>query len=146
MSYGVPLDHVAEKLGSAIEELHRFGQDHADDRAGLLPAMHYALVAHLGLHNMQGKAGDRTLASRLLNGSSKELYAWLQVISREGDVGSLSAPISGAGHLTSPGFRPHPRGSIFVRRRHATAARQERPAAGGDPEDCGSGWREKFLG
>lgn len=78
--YGVPLDHVAEKLSSAIEELHRFGQDHADDRAGLLPAMHYALVAHLGLHNILGKAGDRTLASRLLNGSSKELRAWLDVV------------------------------------------------------------------
>lgn len=88
--YGVPLDHVAEKLGSAVEELHRFGQDHAADRAGLLPAMHYALVAHLGLHNMLGKAGDRTLASRLLNGSSKELHAWLQVISREGDVRGLA--------------------------------------------------------
>lgn len=88
--YGVPLDHAAEKLASAIEGLHRFGQDHAGSRAALLPTMHYALVAHLGLHNMLGKAGDRTLASRLLNGSSKELHAWLQVICREGDVRGLA--------------------------------------------------------
>ena len=88
--HGVPLDYVAEKLGSAIEELHRFGQHHAGDRAGLLSAMHYALVAHLGLHNMLGKAGDRTLASRLLNGTSKELHAWLHVVAREGDVRGLA--------------------------------------------------------
>lgn len=88
--HGVPLDYVAEKLGSAIEELHRFGQRHTGDRAELLPAMYYALVAHLGLHNMLGKAGDRTLASRLLNGSSKELHAWLHVVAREGDVRGLA--------------------------------------------------------
>lgn len=88
--HGVPLDYVAEKLTSAIEELHGFEKLHADDRAALLPAMYYMLVAHLGLHNMLSKANDRTLAPRLLSGSSKELHAWLHVVAREGDVRGLA--------------------------------------------------------
>ncbi|MEO9149921.1 MAG: hypothetical protein ABI212_11225 [Burkholderiaceae bacterium] len=88
--HGVPLNYVSEKLSSAIEELHRFGQQHDSDRDALLPAMCYMLVAHLGLNNMLGKANDRALASRLLNGSSKELHAWLHVVAREGDVHGLA--------------------------------------------------------
>ena len=52
--------------------------------------MYYMLVAHVGLNNMLGKANDRTLASRLLNGSSKELYSWLHVVTRQGDVHGLA--------------------------------------------------------
>ena len=39
---------------------------------------------------MLSKANDRTLASRLLNGSSKELHAWLHVVARDGDVRGLA--------------------------------------------------------
>lgn len=88
--YGVPLVYVAEKLDSAIEELHRHGRQHPAARDGLLPAMYYLLVAHLGLHNMLGKANDRSLAARLLNGSSEELHVWLQLVAREGDVHGLA--------------------------------------------------------
>jgi hypothetical protein len=99
--HGVPLDYVAEKLNSAIEELHSFGQQHADDRQALLPAMYYMLVAHLGLNNMLGKANDRTLALRLLNGSSKELYSWLHVVARE-------AMCTDAPHWTTTSSNSHP--------------------------------------
>ncbi len=88
--HGVPLSHVAEKLDSAIQALHSYGQGHSNERDGLLPAMYYLLVAHLGLHNMLGKANDRSLAARLLNGSDKELDAWLQLVAREGDVHGLA--------------------------------------------------------
>lgn len=88
--HGVPLDYVAEKLDSAIEELHRFGKQHIDKREAVLPVMYFMLVAHLGLHNMLGKANDRTLAPRLLKGSSKKLRAWLDLVAREGDVQGLA--------------------------------------------------------
>ena len=52
--------------------------------------MYFMLVAHLGLHNMLGKANDRTLAPRLLNGSSKKLRSWLALVAREGDVHGLA--------------------------------------------------------
>ena len=88
---GVPLTYVAEKLNSAIEALHRCGQQHPNARDELLPAMYYLLVAYLGLHNMLGKANDHSLAPRLLNGSSKELDAWLRLVARDGDVRGLAA-------------------------------------------------------
>jgi hypothetical protein len=87
--HGVPLSYVGEKLGSAIEELHRFAANHPQQRGDLVAPMYYMLVAHLGLHNMLAKANDRTLASRLLQGTSDELRAWLAVIEREGDVAGL---------------------------------------------------------
>ncbi|CAE6874101.1 hypothetical protein R69746_08650 [Paraburkholderia aspalathi] len=52
--------------------------------------MYYLLVAHLGLHNMLGKANDHTLADRLLNGSSQHLETWLRLVDREGDVRGLA--------------------------------------------------------
>jgi len=88
---GVPLTYVAEKLDSAIKALHRYGRQHPNSRDGLLEAMYYLLVAHLGLHNMLGKANDHSLAPRLLNGSTKKLDAWLELIAREGDVRGLAA-------------------------------------------------------
>ena len=88
--HGVPLDYVAEKLSSAIEALHGFGQQHAGEREALLPAMHYLLVAHLGLNNMLAKANDHNLAPRLLNGSSKKLRTWLDLVGREGGVRGLA--------------------------------------------------------
>jgi hypothetical protein len=89
--HGVPLDYVAEKLNSAIEELHRLGQQHPSARDAALPAMYFMLVAHLSLNNMLGKANDRKLASRLLNGSTKKLRVWLDLVAREGDVHGLAS-------------------------------------------------------
>jgi hypothetical protein len=60
--HGVPLSYVAEKLDSAIDALHIYAHRHPSEREGLLASMHYLLVAHLGLHNMLGKANDRSLA------------------------------------------------------------------------------------
>lgn len=55
--YGVPLDY-SDKLATAIEELHRFALNHPQERGELVAPMYYALVAHLGLHNMLAKAND----------------------------------------------------------------------------------------
>jgi hypothetical protein len=87
---GVPLTYVGEKLGRAIEELHRYGRNHPDRHGELLPSMYFLLVAHLGLHNMLAKANDRSLAARLLKASDDELRAWLALIEREGDVAGLA--------------------------------------------------------
>ena len=88
--HGVPLSYVAEKLDSAIEALHTYAQQPPSERDGLLTCMHYLLVAHLGLHNMLGKANDRSLTTRLLNGNGDDLQAWLCFIEREGDVEGLA--------------------------------------------------------
>lgn len=88
--HGVPLDYVGDKLGTAIEELHRFALNHPQQRGELVAPMYCMPVAHLGLHNMLAKANDRTLASRLLEGTSDELRSWLAVIQREGDVAGLA--------------------------------------------------------
>jgi hypothetical protein len=87
---GVPLSYVGEKLGHAIEELHRYARHHPDRQQALLAPMHYLLVAHLGLHNMLAKANDRSLALRLLAGSEAGLQAWLALVEREGDVAGLA--------------------------------------------------------
>ena len=89
--HGVPLDYVAEKLNSAIQELHRLGQQHPTARDAALPTMYFMLVAYLGLNNMLGKASDRKLASRLLTGSTKKLREWLDLVAREGDVQGLAS-------------------------------------------------------
>lgn len=88
---GVPLAYVGEKLGRAIEALHRSGLRHPDRRDELLAPMDFLLVAHLGLHNMLAKANDRTLAARLLAASDDDLQAWLRVVDREGDVAGLAS-------------------------------------------------------
>lgn len=94
---GVPLSYVGEKLGRAIEELHRDAQRCRGEREELRSAMYYLLVAHLGLHNMLGKANDHTLADRLLNGSSQNLQTWLHLVEREGDVRGLAQLDDGDG-------------------------------------------------
>lgn len=83
---GVPLDYVAEKLGTAIEDLHRYGRHHPTAREALMPAMYHLLVSYLALHNMLGAAKDHQLASRLFASSTAELDAWLRLVSRQGDV------------------------------------------------------------
>lgn len=88
--HGVPLSYVGEKLGHAIEELHRHGCRYPAQRQDLFASMHYLLVAYLGLHNMLAKANDRSLVGRLLEGSDAELKAWLALVDREGDVAGLA--------------------------------------------------------
>lgn len=87
---GVPLSYVGEKLTHAIEELNRHARRHPEQRDGLLAAMHYSLVAYLGLHNMLAKANDRTLAARMLSANREELERWLELVRREGDVQGLA--------------------------------------------------------
>ncbi len=87
---GVPLRYVGEKLGHAIEELHRHGCRHPDQRQDLFASMHYLLVAYLGLHNLLAKANDRSLVGRLLEAADAELKAWLALVEREGDVTGLA--------------------------------------------------------
>ncbi|MCH2240930.1 MAG: hypothetical protein MK041_03125 [Aquabacterium sp.] len=88
--HGVPLSYVGDKLGHAIEELHRHGSRHPAQRQDLFASMHYLLVAYLGLHNMLAKANDRSLVGRLLEASDAELKAWLALVAREGDVAGLA--------------------------------------------------------
>lgn len=95
--HGVPLDYVAEKLASGITSLHGMGRLHTEQREALLPTMHYLLVAHLGLHNLLGKADDRTLATRLLEGDAESLDEWLAWTAREGGVNGLASLDAEAG-------------------------------------------------
>jgi hypothetical protein len=88
--HGVPLTYVGEKLGSAIEELHRYALRHPQEIESLQAPMYYLLVAHLGLHNMLGKANDRSLTKRLLHGGTEDLQTWLRLVEREGDVEGLA--------------------------------------------------------
>jgi len=88
--HGVPLSYVGEKLGSAIEELHRYAQSHPNELDALQLPMYFLLVAHLGLHSMLGKANDRSLTKRLLGSSADELQVWLRLVEREGDVNGLA--------------------------------------------------------
>ncbi|MEX3816659.1 hypothetical protein AB3X96_42220 [Paraburkholderia sp. BR13439] len=87
---GIPLSYVGEKLGLAIADLHRHARRCQDERDDLRCAMYHLLVAYLGLHNMLGKANDRTLVDRLLDGSSEKLDTWLCQVAREGDVHGLA--------------------------------------------------------
>lgn len=90
--HGVPLTYVAEKLASAIEELHRYALRRPGELQDLQGPMYYLLVAHLALHNMLGKAKDQSLARRLLASTSDELQTWLRLVEREGDVQGLLDP------------------------------------------------------
>ena len=99
--HGVPLDYLAEKLGTAIEDLHRYGSQHPSAREDLMPTMYHLLVAYLGLHNMLGAANDHKLAPRLFASSTAELDAWLRLVSRQGDVlGVVDV------HTAAPGAEP----------------------------------------
>ena len=88
--HGVPLSYVGGKLGTAIKELHRYALHHPHELDALQAPMYYLLVAHLGLHNMLGKANDHSLTKRLLGSSADELQVWLRLIEREGDVNGLA--------------------------------------------------------
>ena len=61
-----------------------------------MEAMYHQLIAYLGLHNMLGAAGDRSLTPRLFAGSSAELDAWLRLVEREGDVLGIASSDGGA--------------------------------------------------
>jgi hypothetical protein len=89
--HGVPLSYVGEKLGRAIEDLHRHARRCQGGRDDLRGALLHLLVAYLGLHNMLGKANDHTLTDRLLDGSSENLGTWLRLVDREGDVYGLAS-------------------------------------------------------
>ena len=93
--HGVPLTYVGEKLGSAIEKLHRYALRHPQEIEDLQAPMYYLLVAHLGLHNMLGKANDHSLTKRLLRGSATDMQTWLRLVEREGDVEGLAGLQSG---------------------------------------------------
>lgn len=86
---GPPLAYVAEKLRHALEQVHevhgRLGDD-ARARAAAQAAFHYALVAHLALHNMLTLAGDHSLVVRLLAMPADELERWLDAVAAEGSV------------------------------------------------------------
>lgn len=84
--HGVPLDYVGEKLASAIEQLHSLAARNPDQASEVLPAMYYALVSYLALHNMLAKANDRGLAERLLSSSRDDLTAWLSFVRDQGGV------------------------------------------------------------
>ncbi|MBB5429837.1 hypothetical protein GCT19_41940 [Paraburkholderia sp. CNPSo 3155] len=87
---GIPLSYVGEKLSLAIEDLHPHARRYQGERDDLRCTMYRLLVAYLGLHNMLGKANDRTLVDRLLDGTSEKLDTWLRLIEREGDVHGLA--------------------------------------------------------
>lgn len=93
--HGVPLEYVGDKLGTAIEEINRVARRHPPLRRELAAPMHYAVVAFLGLHNMLGKANDRTLVDRLLDATPDELDAWIALVLRDGDVAGLAGLAAG---------------------------------------------------
>lgn len=84
--HGVPLEYVGEKLASAIEQIHSLACRNPERVTELVPAMYYALVSYLALHNMLAKANDRGLPERLLSSDSEELTAWLSFVRDQGGV------------------------------------------------------------
>ncbi|MHB1342702.1 MAG: hypothetical protein ACYC5F_11140 [Thermoleophilia bacterium] len=106
---GPPLDYVAEKARSGIEQLHRLLASidalapsdlpqpagvagttflsRADSLRGPAhAAFHYAIVSYLALNNMLHLANDRRHLESLSSMSWGELDKWLDVIDREGSV------------------------------------------------------------
>ena len=82
----MPLEYVGEKLASAIEQIHSLACRNPERVMELVPAMYYALVSYLALHNMLAKANDRGLPERLLSSDSEELTAWLSFVRDQGGV------------------------------------------------------------
>ena len=93
---GPPLSYVAEKLGSALEELH-YGlrlmneagalRSRDDDGARVTQgAFRYTLTAFCALHNMLSLAGDPGLADRLLDLPPQEFRQWVTDVTSEGSV------------------------------------------------------------
>ena len=98
--HGVPLDYVSERLGHAIEDLYRAAKRLPGDDIDAQSAMYHLLVAFLALHNMLGKANDKSLVPRLLGGSREQLDAWLSLVQREGDVQGLAGLDDPSGSAT----------------------------------------------
>jgi len=86
---GPPLAYVAEKLRSALEQIHVAHcsmLDGADERGAVQAAFHYCLVSYLALNNMLSLAGDDDVVERLFAMSRDELHTWLEVVAVEGSV------------------------------------------------------------
>ncbi|MRV70609.1 hypothetical protein GJ700_02600 [Duganella sp. FT92W] len=84
--YGVPLDYVADKLSNAILALNALASARPELASELHQAMHYQLVAFLGLNNMLGAANDRELPVRILRGTHEDAERWIQLVLEQGDV------------------------------------------------------------
>ena len=108
---GPPLDYVAEKLRTCIEELHSLHSLAARDLPDDLPlparlkgkaagydikresilnpgysAFRHALVSYLALNNLLAIANDNDVFARLLRMSGDDFHGWLDGIDREGSV------------------------------------------------------------
>ena len=88
---GPPLAYVAEKLGTALGDLHRAAHGDRVTGAGVGPELRsaflHALVAYLALGNMLALAEDRGgLTERLLAMSHEDFEAWRWRVSQESSV------------------------------------------------------------
>lgn len=90
---GPPLEYVAEKLDTALTELHRAAKARSgvidDSREGhdLRSAFMHALVAYLALGNMLALAEDPgALTERLLAFTHEEFDAWLRHVAQGSSV------------------------------------------------------------
>jgi hypothetical protein len=105
---GPPLNYVAEKLRSCLEELHATYNLSRRDLPDDLPrprgapsnystkddsvlspcfgAFNSALVSYLALNNILALANDRDIEHRLLDMSREDFKRWLDDIDREGSV------------------------------------------------------------
>jgi hypothetical protein len=86
---GVPLAYVAEKLGRAIEELHRYARSHSDRHGDLLASM-TCWWRIWACTTCWPRPTTGRWAARLLNTSEDELRTWLALIEREGDFAGLT--------------------------------------------------------
>ena len=90
---GPPLEYVAEKLGTALTDLHRAVRvrggaiEMSGEERDLRSAFMHALVAYLALGNMLALAADPgALAERLLGATAEEFDAWLWRVEQESSV------------------------------------------------------------
>lgn len=90
---GPPLEYVAEKLGTALTELHRAAQARNEaiaasgEERDLQSAFMHALVAYLALGNMLALAEDPgVLTERLLGMTPEEFEAWLRHVGQGSSV------------------------------------------------------------
>lgn len=90
---GPPLEYVAEKLGTALTDLHRAAQvrgaaiEVSGEGHDLRSAFLHVLVAYLALGNMLALAEDAgELTERLLESTRGEFDAWLRHVERGSSV------------------------------------------------------------
>ncbi len=91
---GPPLDYVAEKMRSCIEQLHASIQtlrEHEQSKKDGLSesvrsAFRYAVISYLALMNMLGVANNQSIFDRLLAMSPEDLREWIDRIHIEGSV------------------------------------------------------------